>query len=80
MWCDLLMVHGKPKHPQSGISDVKDMLIAWLGDNDKTDWSTGLRFVQFEKNNSYHSDIKQSPFKTLSSQILERLSSEDYLT
>lgn len=53
LWPDLLMVHGKPRHPQSQGSverlncDVKDMLIAWLGDNKSTDWPVGLKFVQF---------------------------------
>ena len=43
LWPDLLMVHGKPRHPQSQGSverlncDVKGMLIAWLGDNNSTD-------------------------------------------
>ena len=69
------------------------MLIAWLSDNNSTDWPTGLRFVQFQKNNSYHSGIKPSPFKALfgrdaqvgllsasfPSEFLERLVSEDDL-
>ena len=42
---------------------MKDMLIAWLGDNNSTDWPIGLRFVQFHKNCSYHSGIKQTPYK-----------------
>jgi hypothetical protein len=51
LWPDLLMVHGKPRHPQSQGSverlncDIKDMLIAWLGDNQSNDWSIGLKFV-----------------------------------
>ena len=71
IWPELIMVHGKNRHPQSQGSverlncDVKDMLIAWLGDNSTNDWPSGLRFVQFQKNNSYHSGIKQSPFKAL---------------
>ncbi|XP_066960726.1 KRAB-A domain-containing protein 2-like [Macrobrachium rosenbergii] len=71
LWPDLLIVQGKPRHPQSQGSverlncDIKDMLISWLGDNDATDWPMGLRFVQFQKNSSYHSGIKQSPYKTL---------------
>ncbi|KAI6651387.1 KRAB-A domain-containing protein 2-like [Oopsacas minuta] len=93
------MVHGKPRHPESQGSaerlncDVKDILTAWLGDNDSTDWPTELRFVQFQKNSGYHSGIKQSPFKalfgrdaqvglrsaSLSNEILERLVSEDDL-
>ncbi|KAI6660053.1 KRAB-A domain-containing protein 2-like [Oopsacas minuta] len=91
--------HGKPRHPESqGLverlnCDVKDILTAWLGDNDSTDWPTGLRFVQFQKNSGYRSGIKQSPFKalfgrdaqvglrsaSLPSEILERLVSEDDL-
>ena len=49
LWTDLLMVHGKPRHPQSQGSverlncDIKDMLIAWMGDNSSTDWPVGLK-------------------------------------
>src|SRR6188508_3441288 len=66
IWPDLLIVHGKPRHPQSQGSverlncDVKDMLVAWLGDNNSTDWPMGLKFVQFSKNTSHHSGIKQT--------------------
>ncbi|XP_076056311.1 uncharacterized protein LOC143034260 [Oratosquilla oratoria] len=65
------MVHGKPRHPQSQGSverancDIKDMLVAWLGDNQTTDWVVGLKFVQFQKNSSYHSGTKRSPFAPL---------------
>ncbi|KAK3880669.1 hypothetical protein Pcinc_014827 [Petrolisthes cinctipes] len=45
--------------------DIKDMLISWLSDNDTSDWPMGLKFVQFQKNTSYHSGIKQSPYKAL---------------
>ena len=55
LWPDLVMVHGKPRHPQSQGSverancDIKDMLVAWLSDNNTTDWTVGLKFVQFKK-------------------------------
>jgi transposase InsO family protein len=71
MWPDLLLVHGKPRHPQSQgsverlNSDVKDMLITWLGENNSTDWSRGLKFVQWMKNTSHHSVINQTPFNAL---------------
>lgn len=71
LWPDLLMVHGKPRHPQSQGSverlncDIKDMLIAWLGDNNTVDWPVGLKFVQFSKNTSHHSGINQSPYLAL---------------
>ncbi|XP_076030430.1 uncharacterized protein LOC143018733 [Oratosquilla oratoria] len=52
--------------------DIKDMLVAWLGDNQTTDWTVGLKFVQLRKNKtkknkkpSYHSGIKRSPFAAL---------------
>ena len=49
------MVHGNPRHPQSQGSverangDIKDMLVAWLADNQTEDWVTGIKFVQFQK-------------------------------
>ena len=99
LWPDLIIVHGKPRHPQSQGSverlncDVKDMLVAWLGDNNSTDWPVGLKFVQFAKNTSYHSGIKQSPYSalfetaprvglrssSLPTEIIERMASEDDL-
>ena len=45
--------------------DIKDILIAWLGDNHCEDSPNGLRFVQFQKNSSYHSGIKQSSYMAL---------------
>src|SRR5579872_4887792 len=99
LWPDLLIVHGKPRHPQSQGSverlncDVKDMLIAWLGDNNSVNWPVGLKFVQFSKNTSYHSGIKQTPYNALfgvdprvglrstalPTEILERMTTEDDL-
>src|ERR1051325_8704923 len=69
------------------------MLIAWLGDNNCSDWPVGLKFVQFSKNSSFHSGIKQSPYMAmfgsdprvglrsiaLPTEILERMVSEDDL-
>ena len=97
LWPDLLLVHGKPRHPQSQGSverlnaDVKDTLIAWLGENKSVDWPVGLKFVQFRKNCSFHSGIQQSPYKALFGvnpriglrstalppEVLERMVSED---
>lgn len=43
LWPSLIMVHEKPRHPQSQGSveranaDIEDMLIAWLADNETTD-------------------------------------------
>ncbi|XP_068206187.1 uncharacterized protein [Palaemon carinicauda] len=71
LWPDLEMVHGKPRHPQSQGSvertncDIKDMLVAWLSDNNTTDRTVGLKSVQFHKNCSYHSGMRRSPFAAL---------------
>ncbi|XP_070206199.1 KRAB-A domain-containing protein 2-like [Littorina saxatilis] len=70
-WPTLVLVHGKPRHPQSQGSverangDIKDMLVAWLADNHTQDWATGIKFVQFYKNSSHHSGIKRSPYSAL---------------
>ncbi|XP_037780042.1 KRAB-A domain-containing protein 2-like [Penaeus monodon] len=64
IWPKLVLVYGKPRHPQSQGSverangDIKDMLVAWMGDNNTTDWSTGIKFVQFRKNSSLHAGIR----------------------
>ena len=58
VWPTLVMVHGKPRHPQSqsyvehANGDVKDMVIALMGDNSTADWSTGINFVQFHIHSS----------------------------
>ena len=54
------IVHGRPRHPQSQGSveranaDVKEILATWLSENNSTQWSEGLRLIQFQKNRSYH--------------------------
>ena len=66
-WPALVMVLGKPRHPQSqgdverSNGDIKDTSVAWLADTDAHDWVTGIRFVQFQKNSSHHSGIKCTP-------------------
>ncbi|XP_047488152.1 uncharacterized protein LOC125038654 [Penaeus chinensis] len=71
LWPQLIMVHGKPRHPQSQGSveqangDIKDMLQAWMANNKTQDWSVGLRFVQHQKNSAHHSGIKRTPFKAM---------------
>ncbi|XP_068214337.1 KRAB-A domain-containing protein 2-like [Palaemon carinicauda] len=66
------LVHGKPSERhrvkvQSNRQtlDIKDMLAAWLSDNNAQDWSLGLRFVQNKKNSSYHSGIKRTPYAAM---------------
>ncbi|XP_064083051.1 KRAB-A domain-containing protein 2-like [Macrobrachium nipponense] len=98
-WPRLVMVHGKPRHPQSQGSverangDIKDMLVAWMGDNDTNDWSIGIKFVQFQKNSSFHSGIGRAPHtamfgcdakvglatSSLPQEIIQRMQTEDDL-
>jgi hypothetical protein len=72
MWPDCSIGHGKPRHPQSqgsverGNADIKDMLVIWMRENNCKKWNIGLKFVQFDKNNSHHSaGINRSPYKSL---------------
>ncbi|XP_068213680.1 KRAB-A domain-containing protein 2-like [Palaemon carinicauda] len=41
------------------------MLVAWMVDNNSTDWATGIKFVQFSKNYAYHAGIKRSPYAAM---------------
>ena len=65
LWPELKIVHGKPRHSQSQGSveranqDVENMLTSWMIDQQTTNWSEGLRFVQLMKNRAYHSGIKR---------------------
>lgn len=60
-WPEVKIIHGKPRHKQSQGSveranrDVEEMLSAWLEEKKTTNWSLGLKFVQFKKNRAYHS-------------------------
>ena len=99
MWPQLTMAHGKPRHPQSQGSverangDIKDMLVAWMSDNNTQDWTVGLKFVQQQKNCAHHAGINLTPYKamfgedpkvgltssSLPPELLETLQSEDDL-
>jgi IS30 family transposase len=68
MWSGMKVVHGKPKHSQSQGSaersneDVRDMLVAWVSDNNTKTWSEGPRFIQSKEHRVLHSGIKTSPY------------------
>ncbi|KAL0831850.1 hypothetical protein ABMA28_001380 [Loxostege sticticalis] len=71
MWPSCKKINGRPRHPASQGSveranqDVENMLQAWLQDNNCTNWSIGIRFVQYQKNCSFHRTIKITPYKAL---------------
>jgi hypothetical protein len=64
-WPDCNIVNSSPRHPQSQGSvekanvDVEKMLGNWMTDH-KT--SVGIHFVAHQKNNRYHSGIKNIPY------------------
>ena len=71
MWPDMQFVHGRARHPQSQGSteranaDIKKMLATWMRDNKSLRWSIGCKFVQLQKNHSFHSANKCSPYKAI---------------
>ena len=71
MWPGMNLENGKPRHSQRQESversnqDVRDMLVAWMSDNNTKTWSEGLRFVQSKKNRTLHSDIKTNPYEAM---------------
>ena len=71
MWPGRKFVHGKPRHSQSQGSversnqDVRDMIVAWMSDNNTKTWSEGLRLIQSKKNRTLHSGIKTSPYEAM---------------
>jgi len=71
MWPGMKLVHGKPRHSQSQGSversnqDVRDMLVAWMSDNNTKTWSEGIRFIQSKKNQALRSGIKTSPYEAM---------------
>ena len=41
------------------------MLASWMKDNSTKNWSNGLKFVQFMKNRSFYSGIKQTSYRAM---------------
>ena len=70
MWPELVIVHGKPRHPQSQASieksngDIHDMLTTWMRDNESNKWQVGIKYVQLQKNSALKG-IGQMPYEAL---------------
>jgi hypothetical protein len=74
-------------------ADIKDMTVTWMRENSCKDWPVEIKFVQFQKNLSYHSGIKRTPYKamfgveakvgltssSLPDEIISKISTEDDL-
>jgi antitoxin component HigA of HigAB toxin-antitoxin module len=41
------------------------MTVTWMRENSCKDWQVGITFVQFQKNLSYHLEIKRTPYKAM---------------
>lgn len=63
-WKYVRLVHGNAQG-QSQAENFKNMLLQWMTDNKTIDWVTGLKFVQFARNRTYHEDIGKSPFEAM---------------
>jgi hypothetical protein len=68
LWPDVVIVHGRPHHPQSQGSverdyqDVEAMIGNWMSDNKTKNWVLGLNFVQLAKNTRNHSCVGNCPY------------------
>ena len=68
-WPKCKLITSRPRHPQSQGSverangDVMNMLRCWIHQNTTIDWGEGLKFIQYQKNNSYHRSLKCTPYK-----------------
>jgi hypothetical protein len=71
MWPELVIVHGKHRHPQSQGSiersnwDIHDMLTAWMRNNESNKWSVGIKFVQLQKNSALNKGIGRTHYEAL---------------
>lgn len=65
MWPELVLINGRPRHPQSQGSvekangSMKDSLMAWMKEHAQDQegtpkWSYGLMFVQWSLNTTVH--------------------------
>ena len=54
LWPELVKAHRKPLHLQSqgpverANYDIRDILVAWMSENDTVDWTVGVKFVSQE--------------------------------
>ncbi len=70
-WPGLLIINGRPRHPQSqglverGNAVAQQMLGKWLDTNATTDWPSGLGPVMFAINTSIARTINKTPFEVV---------------
>ena len=68
IWTDLLIIHGRPRHPQSqgcierANGDIAIKLGKWIQENQKG-WSSGFPLVVYGKNTTVSSTTKTTPYE-----------------
>ena len=68
LWPNMKIINGRPRHPQSqgsverGNQTLKNKLSAWLHDNQRSDWTFGLKFVIHNINTSESGATKYTPY------------------
>ncbi|XP_064106794.1 KRAB-A domain-containing protein 2-like [Macrobrachium nipponense] len=73
MWPECKLVHGWETKifsiTQGSVEranrDVEAILACWMKNNNTTQWSNGLRFVQWQKNTRFHSGIGRTPYEAM---------------
>ena len=88
LWPDMIIIHGRPRHPQSqglierGNGDLQLKLGKWMDTNGES-WSKGLRFVIHTINTSVSRITSKSPYEVVFGQtphsdfhILENLAAQ----
>ena len=71
LWPTVLIINGRPRHPQSQGSiertheDLKPMINSWCTENKTKDWPTALKFVTLAKNCRPHKTLgNKSPIRS----------------
>ena len=71
LWLQLSLVRGKPGDSQSQElaerpnSNITEILLEWMADNNLWDWSMGICFVQFAKNSAHDLGMTRAPYSAL---------------
>jgi hypothetical protein len=71
IWPSLLIINGRPRHPQSqGLversnSVVRQLLGKWFSTNNSIDWPSGLVTVMFAINTSIAKSTNKTPFEVV---------------
>ena len=69
LWSELVIIHGRPRHPQNlenpdrGNGDLQLKLGKWIDDHDDQGWSRGLKFGTHVINTSTAATHEKTPYE-----------------